>query len=72
MGEDGPELFIPNTHGVIVPNNKTMDMLGSNGININIYDPVVRDESDLYRLAEMVKDTLSEELADALRMGGSL
>lgn len=35
VGERGPELFIPNRSGTIVPNNQLSDMLGSKGPTFN-------------------------------------
>ena len=54
VGEQGPELFMPDTSGDIIPNNK----LGG-GITINI-------EGDVYD-ADNFAETVSEVLPDALR-----
>jgi lambda family phage tail tape measure protein len=35
VGERGPELFIPNRPGTIVPNNQLGDMLGGGGVTYN-------------------------------------
>lgn len=35
VGENGPELFIPNTAGTIVPNNQLGDMMGGQTVNYN-------------------------------------
>lgn len=49
VGERGMELFIPNTHGMIVPNDK-LDSLGKQ-ITIN-FAPQVNNEFDLQRALE--------------------
>lgn len=53
VGESGPELFVPSNTGRIIPNNN----LTSTVININ--NPVVRDEADIRKIAELVNDVLT-------------
>ena len=35
VGERGPELFIPNRAGTIIPNNQLQDLMGGGGTTIN-------------------------------------
>ena len=56
VGERGPEMFVPNQSGNIVPNNKM-----GGGININFNNPVVRSDSDLIRIISEVKRVLNRE-----------
>ena len=44
VGERGPELFVPQTSGTIVPNNKT-----ATNLTINVYAPSAIDEEGFSR-----------------------
>ncbi len=53
IGERGPELFVPNKSGTIVPNNS----LGG-GSTVNINNPVVRNDGDIKKIANEVSKVL--------------
>jgi selenophosphate synthase len=38
VGERGPELFVPRTSGMVVPNNNLADVTGGGGQTINNYN----------------------------------
>jgi hypothetical protein len=44
VGERGPELFVPQTSGTIVPNNKT-----ATSVTVNVYAPSAMDEEGFTR-----------------------
>jgi hypothetical protein len=64
VGEQGPELFIPRSSGMVLSNSissRLMGMLGgagsspSNGnVTININNPVVRSDQDIRKLADQI------------------
>lgn len=60
VGERGPELFVSNNRGMILPNSVTQALLGATGGGygggsvVNIYNPVVRDDRDIRKMAEKV------------------
>ena len=58
VGENGPELFIPKTSGMIANNHSSGD------ININLWGVSVSGEADENRLVEKIK----QELTDAMQM----
>ncbi len=45
VGERGPELFVPQVSGTIVPNNKT----STGNVTINVYAPSAMDEEGFTR-----------------------
>jgi hypothetical protein len=49
VGEEGPELFIPNTAGRIIPNNE----LGG-GLTINIHGDIYDAEQFTQKVAEVL------------------
>ena len=66
VGEEGPELFIPRNSGTVIPNDKTMDIMGAGGpgmrggqtiINISAVDTqsfqqaVARDPEFIYNVS---------------------
>lgn len=57
VGEAGPELFVPNQGGTIVPNGR----MGTE-VTINFNNPVVRSNSDLERIILEVKRSLNRDL----------
>lgn len=72
VGEKGPELFVPNGSGSIIPNNR----LGSSGgggasvnINYNIAAGVTRGE--LVPILEAERKRLKAEIPDMVRRGGA-
>ena len=59
VGERGPEMFVPDSAGTIIPNNR----LGGRHtyITIEINNPVVRNDDDISKLAEEVSLKISME-----------
>lgn len=62
VGEDGPEIFQPNSGGSILPNRA---VASGDNIQIIIQGPVVRQDSDISAIAAAVMDIMSrrDELA---------
>lgn len=54
VGEQGPELFVPNTSGQIVPNNR----MGT--INVTIHNPTVRNDNDLVSMKRVIEDVFRD------------
>jgi hypothetical protein len=64
VGEQGPELFIPRSSGMVLNNSissRLMGMLGGAGssgttgnVTININNPVVRSDQDIRKLADQI------------------
>jgi hypothetical protein len=64
VGERGPELFVPRSNGMVLSNSissRLMGMLGGAGssgtagnVTININNPVIRNESDIRKLAQEI------------------
>ncbi len=62
VGENGEEMFVPNTGGKIVPNNR----LGGGGVTVNIYNAgSVLTEGDLM-------DTIKQGLMSDLGMNARI
>jgi len=59
VGEKGAELFVPNTSGNVIPNDK----LGGSTINVDLRGSVVRQESDLEDIIMAVKQSLNRDLS---------
>lgn len=59
VGEQGPELFVPNTGGSIVPNGQ----LGGAGVTINVYGDVSGQE-----LLDKVRSALALDIKRAVRL----
>ena len=57
VGERGPELFVPNTNGTIVPNNS----LGGNTININLGGVSVRNDQDINALTQKIEEIFTNK-----------
>lgn len=78
VGELGPELFIPSQGGSVIPNYLLRRMVtsgpesGSGGIQININGPVVREDADIRRIAEMVARELAATMNGRNRFGGTI
>jgi hypothetical protein len=72
VGEEGPELFVPNASGTIVPNNKMGSGGGGGGgvtINYNIASGVSRAE--LVPILDQERRRLKAEIPDMVRRGGA-
>ena len=64
VGEAGPELFLPESRGLVLNNSissRLMGMLGGAGpfgaagnVTININNPVIRNENDIRKLAQEI------------------
>lgn len=77
VGEQGPELFIPRSNGMVLSNSissKLMGMLsgggmamaGSNNVTINVNNPVIRNDNDIRKLA----NEISKAQASQFRVNG--
>lgn len=58
VGEKGPELVSLPRGSSVTPNNK---LAGTGTVNININNPVVREENDIDRIIDAVKKALGRE-----------
>lgn len=67
VGEKGPEMFIPDTSGTIIPNDITEKVAAGGGGNtyLQIYNPVIREDRDIDKLADKVSRVLGKKLAFA-------
>jgi hypothetical protein len=62
VGEQGPEIFMPRTSGMVINSNissQLSSMLSGNGgggsnVTININNPVVRNDADIRKLADQI------------------
>jgi hypothetical protein len=45
VGENGPELFIPNQSGTVIPNSQTMNLLGGQGPTVHYNGPYIANMS---------------------------
>ena len=73
VGEKGPELFVPNSSGSIIPNSKMGSGSGGAGgtsvnVTYNIASGVSR--SDLAPILEQQRKLLKAEIPDMVRRGG--
>jgi len=73
VGEKGPELFVPNSHGNIVPNNE----MGGGGANIVVNvdasgSSVEGDAGQAEQLGSMLAAAVQSEIANQQRPGGLL
>jgi hypothetical protein len=73
VGEKGPELFVPNSSGSIIPNSKMGSGSGDAGgtsvnVTYNIASGVSR--SDLAPILEQQRKLLKAEIPDMVRRGG--
>jgi phage-related minor tail protein len=59
VGERGPELFVPNSSGSIVPNGAAT---GGTSITINMGGVSVRNDNDIRRLSEELARSMGREL----------
>ena len=59
VGEKGPELFVPQGSGSIVPN----DQMGGGATTINFNNATVRNDSDLDSIISAVKQSLNRDLS---------
>ena len=77
VGEQGPELFVPRSNGMVLNNSissKLMGMLGgggmamagANNVTINVNNPVIRNDNDIRKLA----NEISKAQASQFRVNG--
>lgn len=77
VGEEGPELFVPRSNGMVLSNSistKLMGMLGgggmamagANNVTINVNNPVIRSDNDIRKLA----NEISKAQASQFRVSG--
>jgi hypothetical protein len=79
VGEQGPELFVPRSNGMVLSNGistKLMGMLGgggggmamagANNVTINVNNPVIRNDNDIRKLA----NEISRAQASQFRVNG--
>jgi hypothetical protein len=59
VGERGPEIIIPNQNSTVIPNK---DLGGSKSITINFGGVSVRNDGDITKIANAVKDVLTRDL----------
>jgi len=62
VGEEGPELFVPQSNGSIVPNGGTA---GGISVNINMGGVSVRNDSDIRTLSERIAELTTRQLRAA-------
>jgi len=73
VGEKGPELFVPNSSGSIIPNSKMgSGSSGASGTNVNITYNIASgvSRSDLAPILEQQRKLLKAEIPDMVRRGG--
>lgn len=77
VGEQGPELFVPRSSGMILSNSISsrlmgmlggggMTMAGANNVTINVNNPVIRSDNDIRKLA----NEISKAQASQFRVSG--
>lgn len=73
VGEKGPELFVPNGSGSIVPNNRLGSGGGGGGSAVNVTYNIASGVSraELAPLLENERKRLKAEIPDMVRRGGS-
>ena len=75
VGERGPELFVPNSAGTIIPNHELGGMGGSTNIVVNVDasgSSVEGDEERGKELGQMLSAAIQSELINQKRPGGLL
>ena len=73
VGEKGPELFVPNSSGSIIPNSKMgSGSGGAGGTNVNVTYNIASgvSRSDLAPILEQQRKLLKAEIPDMVRRGG--
>ena len=75
VGERGPELFVPNSAGNIIPNHELGGMGGSTNIVVNVDasgSSVEGDEQGGRELGQLISVAIQSELIKQKRPGGLL
>jgi len=60
VGERGPELFVPDSSGIIIPNNR-LGMGNQTSIHIEVNNPVLSSQQDIDYLTEEISRKLARE-----------
>jgi hypothetical protein len=61
VGERGPELFVPDSSGVIIPNNRLSGLGSQTSIHIEVNNPVLTSQQDIDYLTEEISRKLARE-----------
>lgn len=61
VGERGPELFMPDTSGTIIPNNRLGGYFNQTSIHIEVNNPTIRSDEDIDKLTEEISLRLARE-----------
>ena len=75
VGERGPELFVPNQSGNIIPNHDLGGISGSTNITVNVDasgSSVEGDETQAEQLGQAISQAIQAELIQQQRPGGLL
>ena len=75
VGERGPELFVPNSAGTIIPNHAMGGMGGSTNVTVNVDasgSSVEGDETQAEQLGQAISQAIQAELVQQKRPGGLL
>ena len=75
VGERGPELFVPNSAGTIIPNHAMGGMGGSTNVTVNVDasgSSVEGDETQAEQLGQAISQAIQAELIQQQRPGGLL
>ena len=75
VGERGPELFVPNSAGTIIPNHELGGMGGSTNIVVNVDasgSAVEGDEAEGRELGRLISVAVQSEIIQQQRPGGLL
>ena len=75
VGERGPELFVPDRAGTIIPNNQLSGMGGSTSIVVNVDasgSSVEGDDQSAARLGEAIASAVQAEIVNQKMAGGLL
>ena len=72
VGERGPEMFIPNASGSIVPNDQLGGGGGTTVVNLNISTGVAQTvRAEIQSLMPRITEATKAAVADAKRRGGT-
>ena len=75
VGEKGPELFVPNSAGTIIPNHQLGGMGGSTNIVVNVDasgSNIEGDEQQGRELGRLISVAVQSEILQQKRSGGML
>ena len=73
VGERGPELFVPNTSGTIIPNNQMGGTTNNIVVNVDATGSEVQGDDESGRaLGRLIASAIQSELIQQKRPGGLL